>query len=62
MRHKATIQKQTLWFFAVFSTVESILQVIRVQRPFWKCFQYQKNAHSYSQLPPFFQDIEIPKA
>lgn len=42
-------------------TVESILQVIRVLRPFWHCFAYQPTANDDAQLPPFFQNIEMPK-
>lgn len=43
------------------STRESILHVIRVLRPFWKCFTYQEDAQSEEELPDFFRDIEIPK-
>lgn len=43
------------------STKESILQVIRVLRPFWKCFAYHDDANSEDDLPEIFQNIEVPK-
>lgn len=43
------------------STRESILHVIRVLRPFWKCLAYQEDARSDDDLPDFFKNIEIPK-
>jgi len=47
--------------FVFARTVESILQVIRVLRPYWHCFAYQETATNDAQLPAFFKNIEIPK-
>jgi histone deacetylase 6 len=43
------------------STVESILHVIRVLRPFWRCFAYHENTADDTKLPAFFRHIELPK-
>lgn len=43
------------------STKESIMQVIRVLRPFWKCFAFQDDANEDEELPEYFRNIVIPK-
>ena len=42
-------------------TVESILHVIRVLRPFWHCYAHQETAANDSQLAASFINIEMPK-
>jgi len=41
--------------------VETILQVIRVLRPFWHCFAYHETATEDNELPTFFSNIQMPK-